>query len=171
MTTTSTFYLHEDDWGMIELAPLENRLQSEHVVSEAREHGEANRAPDGVGWTALYVAPQPAIKLAVRGIRVDELAAALGSSWRRYARVESGYSSYRESVSDGFAFTDGRDVVYGTLDAERVATLCVKEASITLRGTLLLLGTTYRLLLIDLWRDHVVDLSDEGAIDRYLASD
>jgi hypothetical protein len=166
----SAFYLHEDDWGMIEFAPLENRLQSEHVVSEAREHWEVHRAPDRAGWTTLYVAPGPAIKLAARGIRVDELAAVLGASWRRYARVESGYSSYRESVSDGFAFTDGRDVVYGTLAGERVATLFAKDASTTLRDTLLLLGTTYRLLLIDLWRDHVVDLSDEGVVDQYLTS-
>ncbi len=56
--TPDCFFLHEDDWGMIDLQPRENLAAAQTTVSEAREHGETHRAPDGLGYTAVYWYPE-----------------------------------------------------------------------------------------------------------------
>jgi hypothetical protein len=166
-----TVYLHEDDWGMIALFPVENRKESEATVAEAQAHGDAHRAPDGAGWTAIYVAEAPKIPITTREIRLDALAAALGPAWRRYAAVESGYSSLQEEMPGGFAFTDGQDAVYGTFEGDLVTSLAVRDAVPSVRAALARIGTKWRLQLVDLWRDEVVDLSDDTELDRYFSAE
>lgn len=160
------FYLHEDDWGMIELVPVENRVQSEAVVAEARAHGEAHAAPEG-GWSAVYVAPSPEVGIEVRRITLAALQECLGGEWRAHAGVDSGYASLREPVASAFALTDGSSVVYGSLAGELVSSLCTVPAEDA--RWLGRLGSAWRLVLVDLWRDEVVDLADSTAIERYLA--
>jgi hypothetical protein len=163
------FRLHEDDWGMISLDPDESRVDRERVVAEAAAHGEAHRAPEGIGWTTMYVAPAPAIEIAVRALSIDALRAALGPDWHAYDRVLSGYSSSYEVVKHAFAFSCATCVVYGNTDGARVTHLCITRCVLEIADVLHRLGTTFRLVLTDLWRDSVVDLSDRDAIDRYIA--
>jgi hypothetical protein len=164
------FFLHEDEWGMIDLIPAENHAHALSVVSEATAHGEAHRAPDGVGYTAMYVAPEPLCPLCTRTLSVASLAALLGTGWQQVPRVASGYSSFREELANAYAFTDGNHVLYGSHQAGMLTTLHLHlgEASLALIDTLHALGQGLRLILLDLFRDRVVDLGSREAIGQYV---
>jgi hypothetical protein len=166
------FNLHEDEWGMIDLVPVENRPQSEQTVRQAEAHAEAHRAPDGVGWTAMYIAPAPEISLSARGLTLDALTTLLGPGWRRAAKVNSGYGRSFEPISTAFALLQGSSALYGSLGENGV----VRALHLDRRGldpalapALHRLGTLQRLIAIDLWIDRVVDLADRHAVDEYLA--
>lgn len=161
-------FVHEDDWGMISLVPAENRADRAAVVEAAAAHGEAHRAPDGAGWTAMYVAPSPPTEIDVRKITLDALGAALGSSWQPVAGLTTGYSSHREDVGTGYAFQlpDG-PALYGCTAGGVLSQLHITHINHSAADTLHQLGSTFGLILCDLWRDAVVDLADRSAIDAY----
>jgi hypothetical protein len=169
------FYLHEDEWGMIELVPRENYAERQNVVATAAAHGEAHRAPDGVGWTALFIAPEANAGVAIRGITLAALTDALGPDWQRCSRVTTGYSSYREDCPNAFAFRPPErsrwNIVYGTVRAELVTSLCVTRCELPIMPVLHRLGTSFELILCDLWQDVVVDLADVVALARYMPVD
>lgn len=164
------FDLHEDEWGMIDLIPQENHAHAQAVVTAAVVHGEAHRAPDGLGFTAVYVAPEPLCPLSQRVLSLSALATLLGPRWQQVGRVTSGYSSYREDLPHAYAFTDGRHVLYGC-ERERLLTtlhLHPGSADAALCDVLHVLGLGLRLILQDLWRDQVVDLTSRSAIEQYV---
>jgi hypothetical protein len=167
----SDFSLHEDEWGMISFDPDENRHDRQRVVADAAAHGEAHRAPGGIGWTEIYVAPAAAVEIAVRAITIDALREVLGSAWRSYDRVRCGYGRPPYPViANAFAFGTAAAVVYGT-NRPHVTSLCLARADRAIVDVLHRLGTTFRLVLTDLWRDEVVELANRDAVDRYLAAD
>jgi hypothetical protein len=172
---TDDFYLHEDAWAMIALEADDNRFERGRVIAEGAAFAEAHRAPDGVGWTDLYVVPAPTIELDRRGITNDALRAALGPAWQPFARITSGYSSEVEAVASGFAYrlvgADDAGVIYGRCTAGVVVSLNVARPGPALADTLHRLGLLFRLILVDLWRDCVVELASPAAIARYLADD
>ena len=163
------FDLHEDEWGMIDLIPEENRAHAQSVVGEAAAHAAAHPAPDGVGYTAVYVAPEPLCPLSMRALTVSGLAGLLGSRWRRVARVRSGYASHREDLAGAYAFTDGLHVLYGNHSDGLLTTLHLHPGDWdeVLIDTLHALGQGLRLILLDLWRDRVVELSSREATAAY----
>ncbi len=163
------FYLHEDDWGMLDIVPAENRFESAAVAKEAEAHAEAHRAPGGVGWTGMYVIPPPRVSLAERKLALDDLRSLLGPDWRPVARVESGYSSYREECRSAFALTDDVHWFYGTIEDGRITQLCLRKESASLLGVLVSLGRTRRLILNDWWQNVIVDLSDMESVRSWLA--
>ena len=168
------FYLHEDEWGMIELLPRENYAERQKMVDAAAAHAEAHRAPSGVGWTAIYVAPEAKTPISERGITLTALAEALGPGWRRSPRVTSGYSSYVEEVTSSYAFRPPErhhnwNVIYGKAQGELVTSLCVSHCEPPIMAELHRLGTTFKLMLCDLWKDVVIDLADPVALARYVS--
>jgi hypothetical protein len=168
--TLDCFDLHEDDWGMIDLLPAENHAQAQAVVAEAVAHAEAHRAPDGLGYTAMYIAPEPQVPLAARALSLSTLQGLLGPAWGRFARVASGYSSYREELPQTFAFTNGQSVLYGHQRDGLVQSLHLHRPADNpeLLATRYALGQTLRLILEDLWRDEVFALGDREALAHYL---
>jgi hypothetical protein len=167
------FYLHEDEWGMVALEPDDNRFERAKVMAEAHAHGEAHRAPGGVGWTEIYVAPAPPVALLERAITLVALRELLGAGWHAATKVSTGYSSYSEAIDTGYALWRERDdgVLYGTTDDSKLVSLNVTHASAALADTLHALGTTFRLILCDLWRDQVVELANAAAVAAYAAGD
>jgi hypothetical protein len=166
------FYLHEDEWGMIELLPRENYAERQQMVQAASEHSEAHRAPDGVGWTDMFVAPAAEVSIDLRGIQLSALATALGPGWQRAPSVSSGYGTMREEAVNAYAFRGPHDCTfYGTISGDRVTSLCVTRCDVAISAELHRLGTTYQLILCDLWTDVVVDLADHVAVARYVELD
>lgn len=161
-------FVHEDDWGMISLVPAENRADRIAVVEAARTHGEAHRAPDGLGWTAMAIAPSPPTELDVRKITLATLGAVLGTSWRPVARLTTGYSSYREDVATGYAFQlpDG-PALYGCVVDGVISQLHITQISHSAADALHQLGSMFGLILCDLWSDQVVELAGRSAVDAY----
>lgn len=177
----TTFDLHEDDWGMIALEPRENLAHRQRTIAEAIAHADAHRSPDGLTYSAMYIAPGPEVDLAIRALTLEALAEHLGPAWRRYDRVASGYSSYREDVPDAFAFhltqfpevlPDGSPspVFYGTIENEIVTSLNVHRPCDVIADELTRLGAVVQLIVVDLWRDSVVDLGDAEALARYITA-
>jgi len=172
------FYLHEDDWGMISVMPAENLMWARRVAGEAAAFGEAHRAPDGAGWTEMYVIPEEEHSISEKGIRLDDLRELIGGRLVEADGVTSGYSSQVEMIKNGFAFGESNGDVgafYGNVEDGLIVRLEVirpdweDEGAVGMFGEMLgELGERYGLMLADWWWDMVVDLRDGEAIGRYL---
>lgn len=54
--TENIFYLHEDEWAMINVMPAENLSRTKEITKDAQDFGEAHF--DGRGWTEIYLIPE-----------------------------------------------------------------------------------------------------------------
>jgi hypothetical protein len=170
------FYLHEDDWGMIELLPVENMAGRQRVAEAARQFSQEHA--DGVGWTAMFEVPEAAHSLEERQIQLAELRALVGAWLPEAAMVESGYSSSVETVAHSFAFggaAAGLGAFYGTYKGDIITGLyCLRPdgadavAVARFAALLAMLGQRHRLMLADWWSDTLVDLRDAATITSYL---
>jgi hypothetical protein len=162
---------------MIELLPRENYAERQGMVEEAVRHAEAHRAPGGAGWTQIFVAPAAEVSIEIRAITLAALADILGPDWKRCSAVSTGYSSHRDDCLNAFAFRPAKlredpwNVVYGTFNRDRVSSLCVTHCERPLMPALHRLGTTFQLMLCDLWQDLVIDLADPAALACYVDRD
>lgn len=173
--TGDRFYIHEDDWGRVSFEPEENRFDRTRVAAEVRAFGEAHRAPGGIGWTDLMVVPPPPLDVTIRSITLAALRAQLPPTAIACNEVTTGYSSHVQAIASGFAFRCSTepywDVVYGCAKDGIVTQLHLTFGTAAIAELLHRLGTAHRLILCDLGRDGVLDLSDRGEIARYLAND
>ncbi len=176
---SGTFYLHEDEWGMVELLPVENMAGREVAVEEARQFGKDHSA--GVGWTDVYMIPEVHHSIAERHIPLAELRALIASWLPEADTVQSGYGTYVETLQLSFAFGTRAlrsGVFYGNNEGSTITQLNLvppdeeAEAAITrLAETLHTMGERYNLMLVDWWSDRVVDLRDQDAVTSYLRGD
>ncbi|HEU0034888.1 MAG TPA: hypothetical protein VFQ53_29890 [Kofleriaceae bacterium] len=166
MLAPDVFYLHEDEWGMIALEPVEALAERQQVVDEARTHAEAHQAQPG---SSIYVAPRSPVTIATRAITLAALRAALPDH-RVVGSVHSEFLDYPGTSLVPFALGLDAVVLYGLVDGEHVAQLAITECKKPMGVMLHRLGMTFRLLLCDLWRNVVVDLADRLAVERYVSS-
>ena len=184
----ASFYLHEDDWGMINLLPAENAVWAEGVAQEAQRAAQENFAGFAqIGeaqiptYNNIYVIPEEKHPISERAIRLEALRALLAGNWPEAERVESGYSSYTEEVGGAFAFGKAyadTGAFYGSHKDGIVTRLNIlRPASDDMQviepfeAALAHLGTQYNLVLADWWSDMVLDLRDPAGIRRYLAEE
>jgi len=74
----SSFYIHEDDWGLIEILPAENLCNSLEGFRQQREHHK-DTAFGPTGWTTRpFVIPTPQVELVQRAIPLPEIASLVG---------------------------------------------------------------------------------------------
>jgi hypothetical protein len=174
MSDSGVFFLHEDEWGMIDLLPVENFDASAHIAQEAEEFGKAHF--DGFGWTDLYVIPAPKVQLAVRNIPLAEVRAMASDYLPEAEHVETGIQPGEIHSEHGFAFGDtSKGFLYGEQAEGIVQYLCFvpperedDESARFWAAAFMALGTSYRLMLADWWQKKLVDLSDSDAVARYL---
>ena len=179
------FYLHEDDWGMISLLPVENAAWVEEETRNAARAAEENFAGfTQVGeariptYKEVYVISEEKHPIAERAIRLDDLRALLAENWPEAERVESGYSSHVEGLPSAFAFGkayDSSGAFYGSHKDEVVTRLHIlrpdsEEAHAVgaFEDALARVGEEYKLVLADWWIKAVVDLFDPGEVSNYL---
>ena len=81
-----TIHIHEDDWAMRNLYPLDALPEASADVAQAREAGERNRAPDGAGWTDIHVIRPPSKDYSVMNLLVADATAALDGLMPRVRR-------------------------------------------------------------------------------------
>ncbi len=181
----ATFYLHEDDWGMINLLPVENAVWADGIAQEAKRAAQENFAGFAQfgdlqvpTYHNVFVIPEEKHPISERGIRLDWLRALLAGGWPEAERVESGYSSHVEEISGAFAFGvahGGSGAFYGSHRDGIVTRLHIIRPSFddvqaveAFEAALARLGREYNLVLADWWTDTVVDLRDTERIRRYL---
>jgi hypothetical protein len=91
----SVIHIHEDDWGMRNLYPIAARSEAVNDLHAAREAGERNRPPSGLGWTDVYVTRPPSTDYREAGLMLAVAAAALGPIMPRvkhfYATASGGF--------------------------------------------------------------------------------
>lgn len=161
---------------MIDLLPSENVADLLRTAAEAKAFGEEHF--DGVGWTAMYVVLKPTHPLTLRTLSLDQLQELLRERFVSARSVQSGYSSYRETLPDAFAFVEAEQadgVLYGHQKSGLVTQLhllpCTdnNQNRTTWFGDILhSIGTQYDLVLVDWWQDTVIDLRDRTMIVSYL---
>jgi len=172
------FFLHEDEWGMIDIMPIENLKGSHESAREAQEFGEAHF--DGFGWTDMYLIPEPAHPLSARKIPLAHLRELVVAHLSEAETVQSGIMpgevTPREDATTGFAF-GGEDegAMYGDQENGTIHYLHILPPSKSdpdilafWASALSALGSTYQLMLTDWWSKVTVDLSDRAAVERYL---
>jgi hypothetical protein len=172
----NVFYLHEDEWGMVTLLPIENRAWALETAREAQEFGEAHF--DGFGWTDIYVIPTEVHPLSERCLPFARLQTLLGDRLPLASKVQSGYSSHTEDLPGSFAFGEANlrtGAFYGSHDDGIVTTLHLllpdsgnSEMTIFFADCLSALGMEYDLMLADWWSHEVLDLSDKASLLRHL---
>jgi hypothetical protein len=89
-------YFHEDDYCQQELLPREALTYAEAEVKKIGEFADAHRAPDGAGWTEVYVRPKPPVTYRALGMTNEDLDAVISPHLPPFDLVYTGYSSFRE---------------------------------------------------------------------------
>lgn len=174
----TTFYIHEDDWGMHCIIPAENFDQTKDNFQESNELSE--RSFDGIGWKEIYVIPEEKVSILERNISFQEIKSLLEPFLPLATEVESGYSSYRESCPNSFAFGNSYKIAfYGNKKGEIVSSLnflnyCTEMEELKLEqlsNALFALGSKYNLILADWQYYKLINLSNLSAIKTYLLNE
>lgn len=176
---SDTFYLHEDEWGMIELLPIENMVGRKEIAEEAAQFGAEHF--DGAGWTEAYIIPEAQRLIAERHIPLAELRLLIGSWLPEAPIVQSGYSSYVETLQHSFAFGDRAlrsGALYGNYEGSTITRLNVIRPvegegvdAARFAEALHALGERHSLMLADWWSNLIIDLRDRDAVMSYLRGD
>ena len=126
----------------------------------------------------MYKIPRPTYPLSLRALPLHDLQVLLQERFLQAKSVQSGYSSYRETLPDSFAFVERENadgVFYGEQKNEMVTALHLLPCSgenqdivIVLSDILHTLGVKYDLVLANWWSDQIIDLRKKALILHYL---
>jgi hypothetical protein len=178
--TNGVFFLHEDEWGMIDIMPIENLTESAQTADKAEEFAKEHF--DGFGYTDVFAIPEPKYPLASKRIPLDFIRSLVTPHLAEAEKVECGVrpgedlSYLGPAPFKSFAFGDNNlGALYGNHlegvieylhlirpdvrdDANRAFWLSV----------LTTLGSTHLVMLSDWWTMVSIDLADATAIREYL---
>jgi hypothetical protein len=176
-------HIHEDDWGMRCLHPLAAAAEVTDEIRVARAAGEANRAPDGAGWTDVHIIQQPQRDYAAIGLTLDQAAAALAPVLPRIRRfaatamagfgagAHDPYGSYEQDAhcygfdAGCFIKVDGDELVRQiwfnaeTDDAARLEKL---------RQAIVAIDRLVPSIIADYWLDRTGKVGDSAFLHEYL---
>ena len=99
-------YFHEDDYCQQEILPLAALDFCRNQIAEIDEFAAAHQAPDGIGWTDVFMREDSPGKIAEFGITLELLRATMREFLPEVPVVYTGYSSFRERCQRtiGFGF-------------------------------------------------------------------
>src|SRR5688572_27492443 len=101
-----TAWFHEDDYCQIELLPRGAAEFAKQQAAEITSFSEAHRTEDGF-WTEMYLRPDAPVSLGAFAITLAELEGQALGHLRRFARVNTGYSTHVEPAQNTAAWGDG----------------------------------------------------------------
>jgi hypothetical protein len=170
-------YYHEDDYCQIEVLPVSNWQHCAEQMGEIQTFSEAHKAPNGMGWTQMYMRPDNPVGLSHSGIAITALRSALARVAEEYGPVYTGYSTYRELSKNTVAFcaADGAILYADHNDAGVVEHIWLtldpttedqKSRALSLFMSLAEQG---EFLLSDWGWCALVMLKDSGALSQYLS--
>lgn len=169
-------YLHEDDYGQIEILPAQNWEFCTRQIEQIAAFSEQHRAPGGVGWTDVLMRTQEPDTLASLALNREVMSQALSAHLLPFDRVWTGYGSHTEEYQDTLAFGFDRDCVIcvSTDDSGSVSNLWLGLGgpSQTERDSLISaireLRQFAKLLFVDWGWGRLYLLDDEEGISQYL---
>ena len=173
---TRELFVHEDDWGQIEIVPAACRAWCEQEIARIEAFAARHAAPDGAGWTDMYV--RQSAPVALEGLRMsfEAAAQAIGAHLPAIDIVLSGTFSSPEPVAHvrGFGPTANTGVVLVS-DATRTYVAAItlvlhgsREHQRDVLAALADLPAPSQVLLVDWVQGRVVPLDDGSAIAGYL---
>jgi hypothetical protein len=121
--TKREIYFHEDDYCQQELLPREALAHAEAEVEKIAEFADSHRAPDGAGWTDVYVRQKPPVSFRALGMKKEVFADAVSPDLSPFDLVYTGYSSYRERCKKTAAWgTATHNALFADWDDEGIIT-------------------------------------------------
>jgi hypothetical protein len=179
----NSIHIHEDDWGMRNLYPLEALPEASIDVQQAAEAGQRNRAPDGAGWTDVHLIKPPTTSYAAVGLRVDPAAAAVEACMPRVRQFAATASAgFDPNSHDPWGAYEKDAHCYGfnascfiKLDtkADLVTSIwfeCTTEDAAhiaALRAAMLAIDTLVPSVIVDYWNDMTGAVQDSAFLERY----
>jgi len=157
-------YFHEDDYGQIELLPLDNLQHCLQQMGEQQAFADAHAS--GAGWTDMYVRSAPPSQLAALGITAVQLRQAVSAVLPPYDAVLTGYGSYRVACENVLAFGgDETETLFAGINNDgMVADLWCSDGMAALQ----LLPQREQLLFADWNAGFVCPLAEQALFQRYL---
>ena len=98
-SATRELFVHEDDWGQIEMLPSACATWCEAEFARIADFSAAHRDPHGNGWSDIYVRPSPPRTLADLAIPFDDAVTALAQRLLAFEQVVSGTFSSPQPVA------------------------------------------------------------------------
>jgi len=166
MNGDQSYFVHEDDWAMIEIIPEVNVPQ----VSMTMQHDETG------GNLHLNNRPVLRCPIAMHGLSLDILESLFGGKLSYTDDLMTGRTNDMQHVDNGFAFHhDTVGAVYGTHHDGMVCSLyidnrlcdCDADFKPIIKG-LHKLGRKFNLVLADWWLDTLVELKDMQRVTYYV---
>jgi hypothetical protein len=180
----TVIHIHEDDWGMRCLYPISAAVEVADEVRAAQAAGDANRAPDGAGWTQLHVIQPPThdyTEASLSFTQADAVLAPILPRVRRFAATAMAgfgdgahdpFGTYEDDAhcygTDASCFIklDGNDPLVRriwfqaeTHDAERLQAL---------RHAIVALDQLVPSIIADYWLDRTGAVGDDTFLDTYM---
>ena len=97
-------FVHEDDWGQIEVLPASCAAWCAEEMARIEAFAAEHRAPDGSGWTDIYLRRPAPTPLASLAIPFDAAASAIAARLPSFDAVVSGTFSAPQPVPNVRAF-------------------------------------------------------------------
>jgi hypothetical protein len=172
-------YFHEDDDSAVELLPVGAWAHCAEQLGHIAEHDEKHRAPDGMGWTGLYLRESSPRSFEELGVTLAELDAALSPHLPSTDQVLTGYSTHREPIRRARAWVvDGYAALYAGWDErERVRYLFYVPSYVkpekqgAFLAALKALAALRPLLLVEWSSGALFRLDDTPALERWVRGD
>jgi hypothetical protein len=116
-------YFHEDDYCQQELLPRGALAFAEAEIKMQDEFADAHRAPDGIGWTDVYVRRKPPVDFRTLGMTKDNFDGVVSPHLAPFNFVYTGYSSYRERCRNAAAWrTSQQNAIFADWNDEGIIT-------------------------------------------------
>lgn len=176
-------HIHEDDWGMRSLHPVEVLRQVQRDLGHSIETEPVRRAQDAAGWTEVHVIEEPDITYADKQITIASIQKVLDGLMpkvtRFYATASCGFDpnnrdsmgSYDEdAICYGFS-----EKCYLKIDKSREFVSAIwyeactedREQLQALRQCMCVINKLVPSLFVDYWEGCCGDISDSSFLDAY----
>jgi len=173
-----SLFVHEDDWGQIEVLPAACAGWCTHEMARIRAFSAAQVVPDGGGWREIYVRETPPLGLADLALPLATITSGLEQRLPAFDEITSGTFSKARRVSrvKAFGLGQGAAIVITPDDgATQVATVHLlldgaPQARKEILSAAAALPTEEPLVLVDWPRARLFALSDPYALERYVRS-
>jgi len=89
-------YFHEDDYCQQQILPASEKSAADDELAKISDFSKEHEAPDGVGWTDVYVREGTGVGFDVLRMTRTQFAEAIQVFLPKFDTVYTGYSSYRQ---------------------------------------------------------------------------
>ncbi|HMB48980.1 MAG TPA: hypothetical protein VKN63_11950 [Afifellaceae bacterium] len=178
-------HIHEDDWGMRSLYPIEAMPEVDADLQEAIAAAERNRVPDGFGWTDIHQIEAPQKDYAQAGLRLSDASDALQAIMPRVSRfnatatagfepdVHDAWGSYEEGAyCYGYGAscfikleTDGGLVQQIWFEGHEPETVHIQALRLAIEA----IDRIIESMIVDYWQDCAGRVRDPEFFNRYVS--